>query len=151
MPNPKIALSKNPAVSPLTGSGNIVSKSVIAFDPSKYASFGVEAKNAHGEGWTPGEFLTSTKRVYTNPYDNALSQVQIPGDTRLGHIALIGNNNGYFDVAIRNADGKILNTPVQQAPYATAKQFISNQIKGRVDNIQSGKVASVKGDVVALK
>lgn len=66
-------------------------------------------------------------------------------------MALIGNDNGYFDVAIRNADGKILNTPVQQVPYAQARQYLSNQIQGRINNIQSGKVASTQGDVTALK
>lgn len=129
----------------------IVSRKTAIFDANQYKSFGQEGQNAHKEGWMPQEFISSTKRVYTNPYDNALSQIQIPNDTRLGHMALIGNDNGYFDVAIRNADGKILNTPVQQVPYAQARQYLSNQIQGRINNIQSGKVASTQGDVTALK
>jgi len=151
MPKPIVALSKNPVISPLTGSGNAASKKAIAFDPGKYKAFGSEATDAYNEGWTPQEFINSTKRVYTNPYDNALSQVVINGDSRLGHLALVGNDNGYFDVALRNADGVIIQNLLQKAPYSVAKQYITNQVKGRVDNIQSGKVASVKGDVVALK
>lgn len=128
----------------------VATRKVAPYDPSKYSSFGTESQNAYNEGWLPQEALSATKRVYINPYDNALSQVVIPGDKRLGHMALIGNDNGFFDVAIRNADGKVMTLAAQQVPYATAKQYIANQVGNRVNNIQKGVVASTAGNAALL-
>jgi hypothetical protein len=129
---------------------DILKRKTAPFDANNYIAFGKDAQNAYTQGWQPREAINSTQRVYTNPYENALSQVVVPNDNRYGHVALIANNNGAFDVAIRDADGKVIKKTLINVPFSQADNYIKGVVGARIDSINKGDVASVSGNNMGI-
>lgn len=114
----------------------LVEKKVVPYQAQYYRGFGSEGEDAYKSGWIAGDSPAMGKRYFTNTYTNALTQVKIPNDPRLGHVALLAGDNGKFDVVIRNADGKPLNTPLANTSYQQAKQYVSDVLlKSRYNQV----------------
>ncbi len=107
------------------------------YNPVDYAPFGQHADLAFSQGWRP---VVSNKgaTVYKNNYAPAFNGVMIDNKPQ-GHLEIVGNKNGLFDVRIADNDGKIHKVIMQGQPYEQVDNYFRNDkslIQQRVNNIQ---------------
>jgi hypothetical protein len=122
------------------------------FNQDAYKSFGPEAHNAFQEGWMPQSSPQSGATIFYNRYA-LLNSVNIPNDSRKGHLAMIGHDNGLFDIATQDASGKQFGEYIMRnSPYQQAHDYFTNNgsvIKQRADNIIKGTNEQADGSLIA--
>jgi hypothetical protein len=105
-----------------------------------FSYWGSYADQAKQQGWYAASTPDSSGRVtFRAPYDAPFNTVQIPGDTKLGHVALIGSPNGKFDVVINHADGNLEHAIMQGVSAEQVEKWITspeNTIAQRVNNLK---------------
>jgi hypothetical protein len=108
-------------------------------DTSKlYSPWGDQSMVAQKQGWYP-EVAYGDTVTYRSGYNSPFNTVQIPGQSELGHVALIGGYSGNFDVVVRDNAGKVKSTLFKGISPQQVQQWITspdNTIAQRVDYLK---------------
>ncbi len=107
------------------------------YNPNDYVPFGQQASYAAEQGWIP---VTSNNgaTVYKNGYDPAFQGVMIDGKPT-GHLEIVGNKNGLFNVHIADQNGNVKQVIMASQPYAQVDNYLRNGksiIQQRMNRIQ---------------
>ncbi len=110
-----------------------------ANDPD-YKPFGAQADYAFQQGWRP-ETNNAGQVTYRNMYNKGFNNVQLSNGK--GHLALIGNGNGTFDVVIRDENNKMQGNPIMKGQsYKTVDDYFRNAnsvLQQRVTRLGQGQ------------
>lgn len=80
----------------------------VVKSPNRYAAWGALGNDAKKEGWLPVSWNNDTTE-YRSQYQNQFNQVVDPLNKQRAYIAAVGgNNNGLFNLYIKDANGNIL-------------------------------------------
>jgi hypothetical protein len=109
------------------------------FPISAYQPFGELDKTFQSEGWYP-ESTSQGQTTYRSGYNNAFNDVQVDANNK-GHIALIGNKNGLFDIVIRDNQGNSKLTIAKQVSPNDVHTWVTKQ--GSLVDQRQNKVAMV--------
>lgn len=99
--------------------------------------WGNQADVAKQQGWYP-ETVYKGDTTYRSPYDLFNSAV-IPGQKKLGHIAIISHPDNTMDIVLRDADSNILQQIKKGISPQAVQEYIRSTVGNRVDMIQQGK------------
>ncbi len=107
------------------------------YNPNDYVPFGENAQMAHEQGWMP---ITSNGGAvtYRNQYAPAFNGVMIDNKPT-GHLEIVGNKNGLFDVRIANEDGKVHKVIMTGQPFSQVDDYFRNNksiIQQRMNRVQ---------------
>ncbi len=113
------------------------------YNPTDYAPFGQQADAAFQQGWIPVN-SNGGATVYKNGYDPAFNGVMIDGKPT-GHLEIVGNKNGLFNVHIADEKGNIKQVIMASQPYSQVDQYLTNGksiIQQRMNRIQPQATAT---------
>lgn len=107
------------------------------FNEASYKAFGSDARTAFEEGWMP-QASSAGSTTYYNRY-GLLNSVNIPNQQQRGHVALVGHDNGQFDIMTTDSSNKPFGEYIQKGGSLqdVNNYFKSNGsvIKKRADSI----------------
>jgi len=108
-----------------------------------YKPFGSLAETMRRQGWHPETEPKDYTQpiVYKSNYDKAFNNVVIPNQKDYGHIALIGNPNGQFDIVIRRANGDTEHTLFKNMSANDVQKWVTKN-SGLVDERKNNVAAN---------
>ncbi len=113
------------------------------YNPNDYTPFGQHADYAFQQGWQPA-MSNGGATVYRNGYDPAFKGVMIDNKPT-GHLEIVGNRNGLFDVRIADEGGKVHQLIMQSQPFSQVDNYLRNGksiIQQRMNRIQPQATAT---------
>lgn len=119
---------------------------------SPYSYFGDQEDTIRKQGWYPATDPDSNKSVtFRAPYDAPFNTVQIEGDKKLGHVAIVGRPSGKFDIVINHADGNLEHAIMQGVTAKDVESWITspnNTIAQRISGLQKKQFDPMSGQQV---
>lgn len=109
-----------------TGPGDKLSTTKVpAFNPDNYKPFGKGAQQAYDEGWYP-QLQGNGSTTYMNRYNTAFNKVYEPKDGSYNNVVLVGNDNGMFDIVMRDKNGNPVMNLAKGIPLDQVNQYFTN-------------------------
>ncbi len=129
-----------------------MSKAANSADDANYAAWGDEAKMAKSQGWYK-EVDFNGEMHYKSNYDAAFNKVVVPGQDKLGYIAVIGRKNNKMDVVIKDAGGNFVQKILDGVTPTDVQNYTKKLVGSRDASIREGKnpdKMDAKGGYTAL-